>query len=57
MATVIGSDSARIFAINEFLGINESLDGDTQPGQEEPPKTEPPQENGTDFGPEGKPKE
>ena len=30
MATVIGSDSARIFAINEFLGINESLDGDTQ---------------------------
>ena len=33
------------------------LGGDTQPGQEEPPKTEPPQENGTDFGPEGKPKE
>ena len=30
MATVIGSDSARIFAINEFFGINESLDGDTQ---------------------------
>ena len=28
------------------------LGGDTQPGQEEPP-----QENGTDFGPEGKPKE
>ena len=33
------------------------LGGDTQPGQEEPSKTEPPQENGTDFGPEGKPKE
>ena len=33
------------------------LGGDTQSGQEEPPKTDPPQENGTDFGPEGKPKE
>lgn len=30
MATVIGSDSARIFTINEFLGINESQEGDTQ---------------------------
>ena len=33
------------------------LGGEAQTPQEEPPKTEPPQEGGSDFGPEGKPKE
>ena len=33
------------------------LGGEAQTPQEEPPKPEPPQEGGSDFGPEGKPKE